>query len=169
MIIFKPDGPIYKRQADVLPQLNIKTGLPFRKNVKQLNTWFQGRGRSQRNICETLGKDLRRNLWQVTPATAVGQSGTDLQVWRGTPLHINRYHQRVSRFYSWQKTLGLFLSTSLQYIKGLDFEQAAQTLFHCASDMIFRILLLVAVASAAKTVATKEGPFDWINWWKWVG
>ena len=34
---------------------------------------------------------------------------------------------------------------------------------------MFRILLLVAVASAATTVATKEGPFDWINWWKWVG
>ena len=36
--------------------------------------------------------------------------------------------------------------------------------------MIFRILLLVAAASAASTAAAKQDePFDWINWWKWVG
>ena len=36
--------------------------------------------------------------------------------------------------------------------------------------MIFRILLLTAAASAASTAAAKQDePFDWINWWKWVG
>ena len=36
--------------------------------------------------------------------------------------------------------------------------------------MIFRILLLAAAASAASTAAAKQDePFDWINWWKWVG